>query len=198
MIDFGLFQSWSDLDVSSLGDILLQADKLSAAAKFKISKPDGFDCSFGDNKSVQTMNCKVYYFNCSECKIGFGLEKDYMKHLEDKHGEKREKNEIQEKNQVRPAPKKNYSLTITRVKQETSTGISGPDALITTGSNKLVKSKERHYPIEANVIVKNKPNYGRNLIDISDYELAPCTDLDEIYPTKCRKCKQALCWGNCS
>ena len=66
------------------------------------------------------------------------------------------------KKQVRPVLK-NYTLTITEVRQETSTGFSGSEALIPTGSSKLVKSKERHYPTEANVIVKNKTNYGKNV-----------------------------------
>ena len=36
------FKVGSHLDVSSLGDILLKAEKLSLAAKFKISKSNGF------------------------------------------------------------------------------------------------------------------------------------------------------------
>ena len=82
-------------------------------------------------------------------------------HLEEKHGKKQEKNE-KHKKQVRPGLK-NYTLTITEVRQETSTGFSGSEALIPTESSKLVKSKERHYPTEANVIVKNKTNYGKNV-----------------------------------
>ena len=47
----------------------------------------------------------------------------------------------------KPVPKKNYSLIISKVKQETSTFVSGSATVIPTVSQKQVRAKEKTLPI---------------------------------------------------
>ena len=71
----------------------------------------------------------------------------------------------------KPVPKKNYSLIISKVKQETSTFVSGSATVIPTVSQKPVREKKRHYQFEACVIVRICLIKEKHLIDINDYEL---------------------------